>query len=394
MVYVENKYGFIMIYLNNAATSYPKPQEVIERVMEVINEMPGNSARSGLDKEDTDNIYSARIKVANFFNISNPVQVVFTSGSTEALNMAIKGIEPEGSHIISTKIEHNSVIRPLKTLEMEGQIEVDFVDCDEFGYVPPENFENAIKENTKAIVVNHCSNVTGAYLNLKEIGEIAQKHNCYFIVDASQSAGCLPVDFTDSNIDLLAFTGHKSFFGLPGSGGLLIKEGMTLKPLKTGGTGIKSEVLLQPSEMPLWCEAGTPNTPGIVSISAGIDFINNTGMDKISGRKKEHLKRMVEELSPLEEITIYNHPEHSSWANFCFNIKNMVPEEVNYVLESSYDIHVRSGLHCAPMILEPLGVHPWGTVRASPSFFTTDEELDKFIFAIKEIVDTFVRKIK
>ncbi len=380
-----------MIYLNNAATSYPKPQEVIEAVNKCLGACPVNSSRSGLDHDDEDIIYSTRRTVADFFNIDNPNQVVFTSGSTESLNFAIKGIDLKGKHVVSTMIEHNSVVRPLNTLKRDGEIDVTFAECDNTGYVRPEDIEAAIRPDTKAVVVNHCSNVTGTFIDIKTISEIAHKHGCTFIVDASQSAGALPIDVKDMDIDLLALTGHKSLYGLPGSGALYIKEGLPIRPLKTGGTGVLSEVLVQPNEMPLYGEAGTPNTPGIVSLKAGIEWIKKTGMENIHARKKAHMEKIYSELGDMPAVTIYRSMEHNSYANFCFNVGKMVPEEINYLLESSYDIAVRSGLHCAPLILKPLGVEPWGTVRASVSYFTTEAEVDTFIDSIKDIVKTFVK---
>ncbi|MFP4528664.1 MAG: aminotransferase class V-fold PLP-dependent enzyme [Candidatus Kapaibacterium sp.] len=385
--------GKTMIYMNNAATTFPKPQEVVNAVNSYLIAPPSHSERSGIEKESEDFIFNTREKLAELFNVPKAEQIVFTSGSTEALNIALKGLPLEGGHVVSTKIEHNSVIRPLMMMKEEGKIGLDFVDCDDKAYVPPENIERAIRPDTRAVVVNHCSNVTGQVLDIKAIAEIAHKNDCYFIVDASQSAGALPIDVVDMDIDFMAFTGHKSLYGMPGIGGLYIREGMKPRPLKVGGTGILSEVLTQPEGMPIFYEAGTPNLPGIVSLRAGVQWVLERGIDAICDHKKRQLGRIMEELEPIEEITVYNNmDDHSSCTVFCFNIKNLVPEEVNYVLESSYDISVRSGLHCAPLLLEALGVHPWGTVRASPSFFTKDEEIEKFIDAIKDIVKTMVRR--
>lgn len=374
-----------MIYLNNAATSYPKPPEVIEAVYQHIQEAPFHSSRAGFERQKDDVCYVARENLAKLFNIEEPLNIIFTSGSTEALNLAIYGLELENAHVVTTGIEHNSVIRPLKHLEKDGKIELTFVDCDETTYVEPANIEAAIKSNTKAIVVNHSSNVTGVVLDLKEISKIAHKHNCYFVVDASQSAGNVEINCKDWDIDLLAFTGHKSLYGLPGIGGLYIKPGIELKPLKVGGTGTKSEVLYQPEGFPIYYEAGTPNMPGIISLKAGTEYIFKKGMENIREYKAKLVKQMIVQLENFPGITIYNKTEKASFTNFCFNIDGFVPEEVGYMLESSFDMIVRTGLHCAPLLLEPLGVHPWGTVRASPSYFTTIAEAEQFIFAVKEI---------
>ena len=203
-----------MIYMNNAATTFPKPQEVVNAVNSYLIAPPSHSERSGIEKESEDFIFNTREKLAELFNVPKAEQIVFTSGSTEALNLALKGLP----------------------LEEEGKIEVDFVDCDDKAYVPPENIERAIRPETRAVVVNHCSNVTGQVLDIKAIAEIAHKNDCYFIVDASQSAGALPIDVVDMDIDFMAFTGHKSLYGMPGIGGLYIREGMNPRPLKVGGT--------------------------------------------------------------------------------------------------------------------------------------------------------------
>ncbi len=375
-----------MIYLNNAATSFPKPKEVQEAVMASFSGPLVHASRTGLEREDDDIIYLCRCKLADLFNIDDPLHIVFTSGSTEALNLAIKGLPLEGGNVIISAIEHNSVIRPLKTLEKEGKITLTIVECDKNGYIEPAQFAEVLRDDTKAIVVNHCSNVTGAVLDIAEISKIAHSIGAYFIVDASQSAGCVPIDCKNWDIDLLAFTGHKSLFGLQGIGGLYIKEGIELKPLKVGGTGILSELLLQPEGMPIHYEAGTLNYPGIISLYAGVQFIHKVGLQNIIEHKKKLYQILFDELGNNPDIEIYSPKnEHTSYSNFCFNVKGMVPEEVGYVLEASFDIWVRTGLHCAPLILPYLGVEPWGTVRASHSYFTTEEEIYKFIEAVKKI---------
>ncbi|MFC2130361.1 aminotransferase class V-fold PLP-dependent enzyme [Bacteroidota bacterium] len=381
-----------MIYFNNAATSWPKPPEVLEAVNEYLSGPPCHSARVGLEKESGDATQSCRERLCKLFNADDSARFVFTSGSTEALNLAINGLEMNNAHVVTTGIEHNSVIRPLMHLKNEGKIELTFVDCDETGYVSPEKIEAEVKEKTKAIVVNHCSNVTGSILDIKTIAEIAHKNGMPIIVDASQSAGAVDIDIKGWNIDLLAFTGHKSLYGTQGIGGLYIKEGIDLKPLKVGGTGIKSEVLVQPPGMPIFYEAGTPNVSGIVSINAGIGFVLKKGVKHIREHKAAMVKKIINGVKEFPEIAIYTTEKNNSMANFCFNVGGMAPEEVGYFLDSSYDIVVRTGLHCAPLLLEPLGVYPWGTVRASPSYFTTDEEIELFIKALIDAVKSFTKR--
>ncbi len=378
-----------MIYLNNSATSYPKPRQVIDAVIRNISSPPSHGARSGLGHAAGDVVSECREKLAKLFNAGDPDKIVFTSGSTESLNLVINGLKLKDAHVVSTVIDHNSVVRPLMTKKNAGEIEVDFVGCDSNGYVEPSKIAEAVRGNTKAIVVNHCSNVTGSILNIKEIARIAHVNNCVLIVDASQSAGALPIDVTNCDTDFLAFTGHKNLFGLQGTGGLYMKNPLTIEPLKVGGTGTKSDVLTQPFEMPIYYEAGTRNQPGIAALNAGVGFVLDKGVDNIGKHKAGIVTRMMDELRDVPGIKIYTTIENNCLQNFTFNIDKMVPEEVNYILESSYDIHVRSGIHCAPLMQSHIGTRPWGTVRASPSFFTTDEEIDKFISAVMEIARTF-----
>jgi len=383
-----------MIYFNNTATSYPKPKSVNDAVNEYLSNPPVHSARMGLDKDDDDAAYAARKGLNELFNGEDPDRFIFTSGSTESLNLAIKGLDLNGRHVVTTNIEHNSVIRPLNHLKNEGKIEITWVDCDKHGYVTPEDIEAAITDKTKLIVVNHCSNVTGAVLDLKAIAEVAHRHNLVFLVDASQSAGGVPIDLKNWKIDLLAFTGHKSLYGIQGIGGIYIRKGIELKPLIVGGTGVKSEVLVQPEGMPIFYEAGTPNTPGIVSLAAGVKFVLEESVAKIHDRKAEMVLKMMNAFDDYPEVEIYTSTENNSLSNFCFNINGMVPEEVGYFLDESADIVIRSGLHCAPLLLPALGVYPWGTVRVSPSYFSADDEIDLFIAIIKDAIDVIVRKGK
>lgn len=380
-----------MIYLNNAATSYPKPQIVIDTVAECLTMPVVHAARTGFEREKDDIIYLCRENLAKLFNVSDPLRIVFTSGSTESLNLAIKGIDLDGAHVVTTMIEHNSVLRPLKTMERDGKIELTIVECDETTYVEPAKIKEAIRDNTKAVVVNHSSNVTGIILDLKEIAKIAHDAGALLIVDASQSAGSLPIDFEGWGIDLLAFTGHKSLFGIQGVGGLCVRAGLDLKPLKVGGTGILSELVYQPEGFPIYYESGTPNTPGIVSLYAGTNYIFEQGMEKMHAHKKKLVSRMIDELSNYPHLTVYNRKDKSSFTNFVFNINDVVPEEVGYFFDESFDIIVRTGLHCAPLIIEPLNVFPYGTIRVSPSYFTTEDECDIFINAAKDAVKMFKR---
>ncbi|MFH1552974.1 MAG: aminotransferase class V-fold PLP-dependent enzyme, partial [Candidatus Omnitrophota bacterium] len=377
-----------MIYLNNAATSFPKPEETIEAVTTYLGSAPFHCLRSGYIGQEEDVIVSSRGKLAALFNAASPDNIVFTSGGTESLNLVIRGLDLSGGHVITTAIEHNSVLRPLKRLEKERSIELSIVGCDRDGHVEAQDVAESIRKNTKALIINHCSNVTGRLIDLNAMREVCSSGKILFIVDASQSAGCVPIDVEKGKIDILIFTGHKSLYGIPGIGGLYIKEGISLAPLKVGGTGIKSEDEYQPDQMPLRYEAGTPNVPGIVSLGAGVDFILKTGIERIMERKRRHVIKMIEELGAIPGIELYGGSDLAGRVPiFCFNIPPASPVEVGELLESSFGVITRSGLHCAPLIHKALGTYPEGAVRVSPSYFTTDEEVAKFIYAVKQICE-------
>lgn len=295
-----------MIYLNNVATTFPKPQRVIDAVNDFITQIPCDPKRSGFQKENYSDIPgNCRRKLAELFNCSSPEQIIFTSGSTEALNLAILGSHLEGGHVVATTTEHNSVYRPLKKLEKEGRIQLTLVDCDETGLMAPEDIAAACTVKTKAVIVNHCSNVTGVVQDLYAIGAAVKKTDALFIVDASQSAGFIPIDVMAQKIDLMAFTAHKNLYGISGSGGLYIREGLKPEPLKYGGTGVRGDLLLQPETMPIYYEAGTPNRVGIAALNAGLDFIEETGPETIHQKKVELTAQIYRALSKIPNVTIY-----------------------------------------------------------------------------------------
>jgi len=377
-----------MIYLNNAATSFPKPKEVRDAVAAYLGNPPFHAARTGYDQQPDDVVFACRQSLATLFNIQSPERIVFTSGATEALCLAIFGLELHDAHVVSTLIEHNSVLRPLKTLERDGAIRLTLADCDASGRVDAQALCEQIGPGTKAVIVNHCSNVTGAVTDLRTIGTATREQGIPFIVDASQSAGHIPIDVDAMHIDLLAFTGHKSLYGLQGIGGLFIRNGMHLKPLKVGGTGVRSDDLFQPQTMPMYYEAGTPNLPGIVSLHAGVSFILETGLEQIRKRKEHCVQKMLEQLVKKSGIIVYSsHESKAPPGLFSFNIKNMTPADVGYMLENSFAIIIRSGLHCAPLIHKALHSYPHGSVRVSPSYFTTDDEIAAFLGAIETIYE-------
>ncbi|MDH3347271.1 MAG: aminotransferase class V-fold PLP-dependent enzyme [Desulfobulbaceae bacterium] len=378
-----------MIYLNNAATSFPKPKRVKNAVAQHLNSPPFHAGRTGYDLQQKDIILSCRKVLASLLHIKNPERIVFTSGATESLCLAIFGLElRDKAHVITTAIEHNSVLRPLKTLEKEGAITLTVIPCNSAGKVEASSVIKQIGDETRVVVVNHCSNVSGAVTDLAEIGKVTSAKDVVFLVDAAQSAGNIPLNVEEMHIDLLAFTGHKALHGIQGIGGLFIRESVNIKPLKVGGTGVKSDYLLQPEAMPLYYEAGTQNMPGIVSLYEGVSLVLEKGIKVLQEVKAERVQRMIDHLSKHDDIILY-YPEDQDGGTclFSFNIKNMDPADLGYILENVFDIIIRSGLHCAPLVHQALNSYPLGSIRVSPSHFTTDEEITFFLNAIDKICE-------
>ena len=377
-----------MIYFDNAATTFHKPQEVIDAITKALTTM-GNAGRGGnlVSIDSNRAIFNARENVAKFFNIANSSRVAFTSNSTEALNIAIKGLITPKDHIITTVLEHNSVLRPLYEMEKLGT-KLTFIEADKMGNVKYEDIEKNILSNTKAIVCTHNSNLTGNSIDINKISDICKKHNLVFILDASQSAGIFPIDVTNPNIDILCFTGHKSLYGPQGTGGIYVKEGINLKPLKSGGTGIMTFEKEQPLEMPTHLEAGTLNGHGIVGLSAGIDFINKIGIDNIRAHEHRLMQHFYEGVKDIEGVTIYgdfSNPNRSPIVTL--NIKDYSSGDVEQELLETYGICTRAGGHCAPLMHKALHTEIQGAVRFSFSYFNTIEEVECAITAIKNITN-------
>ncbi len=379
-----------MIYLDNAATSRRKPQEVIDAVVFAMTSL-GNAGRgtteAALDAART--IYGAREKIAGFFGVKNPKQVVFTSNSTESLNIAIHGLIKPGDHVISSVMEHNSVLRPLYEREEAGA-ELTLIECDEKGRLLTGDIEKNIRDNTRAIVLTHGSNLTGNVNDIESVGRIAKKHGLLFIVDASQTAGVLPVDVERMNIDVLCFTGHKSLLGPQGTGGMCVREGLEIEPLKRGGSGVDTYNRCHPSEMPTALEAGTINGHGIAGLSAAIDYIEKTGMDVIRERELGLMRRFYDGVKNIEGVRVYGDPEAEVRCPvIALNIGDADSSEISDILSVDYDIATRPGAHCAPKMHESLGTVSQGAVRFSMSCFNTEEEIDEAINAVKDLADEF-----
>ena len=330
-------------------------------------------------------IYDTRENIAKLFNIENPMNIIFTSNATDSLNLAIKGVVKEGDHIITTSMEHNSVIRPIKALEENG-VENTIVECNKEGFLNCEDIEEAIKPNTKLIVTTHASNVCGTLIDIKKVGEIAHKHNIIYLVDASQTAGVYDIDVKDMHIDMLAAPGHKCLLGPQGTGLLYVKDNLTLKILKEGGTGSQSEDLFQPNLVPDRYESGTHNTPGIAGLNAGIKFILQEGIDKIREHEEKLCQYMLDRLNEIPNIQIYGSKSAKDRAAvISINIGNMDSGEITFLLDSEYDIATRSGIHCSPLAHKTLGTLEKGAVRFSLGYFNTEEDVDKAIEALKLI---------
>ncbi len=382
-----------MIYLNNSATTYPKPPEVINAISNAFLSYEGDSSRlfSG-DSIDNDIISLARKKIANFFNIKKENNLIFTSGSTESLNLLIRGFEYQHRRIITTVTEHNSVLRPLYRVQKGSSIELSFIPCDGDGYIDFDVLSKEVSKPFDYFIINHASNVTGSIQNIEKIGEIVKHYNGFFIIDASQSAGAESIDIEKSNVDFIAFTGHKSLYGVSGIGGFYVSDELkkVLNPLKVGGTGVRSLEKTQPQELPFYYEAGTKNYMGILSLYHGVSFVEKTSIEAI----KKHKNRMVQiafnNLKNIKEINIVSpNVIQKGGSIFAFNVNNFTNEDIVYILKESFDIIVRSGYHCAPLMFDYIGydkIFSRGTIRVTPSYFTTESEMESFCFAIKEIV--------
>lgn len=374
-----------MIYLDNAATTFPKPKSVISEMAYCMSNYCANPGRSGhfMASKMSSKIYEARELISDFFNIKDPLRVVFTSNATEALNLSIKGILQPGDHVITTAMEHNSVLRPLKELR---EVITTVIPASKEGKIHVEDISTAIRSSTKMIICTHSSNVTGTIMPIKKIGEICRKNKILFMVDCSQSAGILPIDVERDYIDILASSGHKSLLGPQGTGFLYVSPGITISPLKSGGTGTESSMLNQPQNFPEGYEAGTLNGPGIIGLAEGIRFINKIGISSIRQWECYISAILLEALMNMENLSVYGpYSTKEKTAVISFNINNIDCETVADILNRSYSIAVRSGYHCAPLAHKSIGTFGKGTVRLSPGLFTRKEEIIKTIDSIRKI---------
>ena len=374
-----------MIYLDNAATTLYKPSCVAEAVVNAMGNL-GNSGRGvhGTSLTASRVIYDTRAALAALFNAPSPARVAFASNSTEALNTAILGLFTAGDHVISTDLEHNSVLRPLYLLQQQG-VAVDFVPADPQGQIQYEDFEKLLRPNTRAIVCTHASNLTGDTLDITWIGKFAHEHGLVFIVDASQTAGALPIDMAAMHIDVLCFTGHKSLMGPQGTGGLCVAEGVEIRPLKSGGTGVQTYLPHQPVEMPTHLEAGTLNGHGIAGLGAALDFINSVGIEIIHNHEIMLMQRFYDGVRNIEGVTIYGDFTRDRVPIVTLNIGDIPSGEVADILSGEFSIATRAGAHCAPRLHTALGTVEQGAVRFSFGYYNTIEDVDAAIAAVRSI---------
>ena len=377
-----------MIYLDNAATSWPKPEQVYDAVSNAIKRS-GNPSRSNSEeaRAAATDIIETRGALAQLFNIADPQRIVFALNATDAINLGLQGMLKPGDHVITSQMEHNAVTRPLAYLEDAG-VMVTKVKTDPASGADLDEIRKSIRPETKLVAMTHAANVTGALNPIEEIGAICREAGVPFMVDASQSAGAIPIDVVKMNIDLLAFPGHKSLLGPTGTGALYVSETVSPRPIRSGGTGVFSEVRLQPEQLPYYYEAGTQNTVGISGLCAGVHYIMERSVSSIYFEEQKMVQHLIDGLTSMPGVTVYGPLTSPRAAAVSFNIEGMDCADVAMILESYYDISVRSGLQCAPDTHRMLGTFDMGgTVRVSPGLFTTADEIDEFLWAVREIAD-------
>ena len=379
-----------MIYFDSAATSWPKPPGVAQAMVRFLDEVGANPGRSGhrLSIEAGRVVYAAREATAELFGAPDPLRVVFGHNVTEALNLALRGLLRPGDHVITSSMEHNSMMRPLRALEREG-VELTVVPCSPQGFLDPLRVEAAVQPNTTMIALNHASNVVGTLLPIARVGRFARQHDLLLLVDAAQTGGAYPLDVQAEGVDLLAFTGHKSLHGPMGTGGLIVGERVDearLRPLKRGGTGSHSEHEEQPTFLPDSCESGTPNAVGLAGLQAGISWVLERGVPGIRAHEEALTQRLIDGLGGIPGVTVFGGLEASQQtATVAFDVGGLEPSEVGLRLDEEYGIMCRVGLHCSPAAHKTIGTFPVGTVRFGLGAFNTAQEVDSALAAIEAL---------
>jgi cysteine desulfurase / selenocysteine lyase len=374
------------LFLDNAATSFPKPEAVyraMDAAMREVGVAPGRGGyRQSLAAARI--LFEARTALAGFFGVPDSSRLIFTHSATESLNIAVSGLLMPGDHVVSTTMEHNALLRPLHLMRSRG-VEVTLVPGDREGTVSERDIAAALRPNTKLVALAHSSNVTGTIQPIEEAARKAHAAGALILVDAAQSAGYLSLDAAGMGIDLLAAPGHKGLFGPPGTGFLAIGEGINLAPFVVGGTGSFASIPDQPEQLPERFESGTHNTPAIAGLKAGVDFVVETGRERIRGKIKGLVEQLLGGLREIDGVTTYGPSRGERGGVVSFNLEGRDPAEVAFLLDSEYDISVRAGLHCAPDVHRTIGSYPAGTVRVSPGFFNSDDDIAFFLKAVREL---------
>ena len=376
-----------MIYFDNAATSWPKPEAVRAALSDYFGDAGGNPGRSGhrMSVAAARIVENARERLAELFHASDPSRIVFTQNATHALNLALYGVLRPGDHVVTTSVEHNSVMRPLRHLETLGA-EVTVVACGPDGMLDPNDVRLALRPRTRLLVTTHASNVAGTLVPVSPLGALAREHGIPYLVDASQTAGAIPIDVEELGVDLLAFTGHKGLLGPTGTGGLYVREGVALAPLIRGGTGSDSAHEIQPEFLPDAYESGTPNVAGIAGLSAGVGFLLERGIEAVRTHERKLVAQFQAGASEISGITLYGPGDAALQCGLVsFNVAGAAPSEIGLILDESFGIMSRTGLHCAPAAHRTLGTFPTGTVRFSFGWFNTPAEVDAALDALRKI---------
>src|SRR3954462_1826416 len=378
-----------MIYLDNAATSFPKPEPVYRALDRFARSDLANPGRAGhkmaLAAERA--LDDGRHLLNQLFHGEGPERFIFALNCTDALNMAFKGVLAEGDHVITTDLEHNSVSRPLRAMELAGRIQLTRLPADGGGTIAPDAIRQAITPRTRLIALTHASNVLGTVQPVADVGRIARDRDLLFLVDAAQTAGAVPIDVQAMHIDLLAFPGHKSLFGPTGTGALYVGMRAKLQAWREGGTGGDSSSETQPIEFPYFLEGGTPNVLGVAGLVAGLQYVEERGLEDIHRHEVKLVERLWRRLDEIDGITVYGHRDHARRVGaLSFRSEALPAAELGGILDQAFDIAVRPGLHCAPYVHKALGTFPEGTVRVSPGPFSTEEDIDHLAQALAEIV--------
>jgi cysteine desulfurase/selenocysteine lyase len=378
------------VYLDHAATSRPKPLGVVQAMDNYMREMCTSPGRGGyrLSLDAGRLVFKARAALKRLFNAPSEESVVFTLNVTHALNMAILGLVRPGDHVVTTSVEHNSVIRPLRQMQIEHGIELTIVKCDRRGMLDPADLARAVKPDTRAVVMTHASNVLGSVLPVVEAGRIAHEAGAFFILDTAQTAGVLDIDFADTGADVLAFTGHKSLMGPPGTGGFIAgpQVARLMKPLLTGGTGSRSHLETQPEEMPDKFEAGTMNTVGIAGLGAAVEFVASTGVGNIREHELALAAAFIEGAQAIDGVIVYGPGPHDARVpTVSVGLAGRDLARVAHQLDADYGVMVRPGLHCSPLAHQTAGTFPDGTLRFSFGYFNTRDEVDYALNALATV---------